>query len=103
LTHVVAYGADPDAFQSPAAAVGIRCVGCAGTTISESGIVGGAATTMSVGLWASGDVSGLSADMAFFWGGYAGESGVSYGTLLDDCTGTSTWSVVSSGYFRSPS
>jgi len=58
---------------------------------------------MSVGLWASGDVSGLSADMAFFWGGYAGESGVSYGTLLDDCTGTSTWSVVSSGYFRSPS
>src|SRR5213593_2635695 len=90
LTHVVAYGAGADMYSpTPATAVGIRCVGCAGTTISQSGIVGGPATAMSVGLWASGDVSGLSAEMAFFWGGYAGESGVSYGTLLDDCTGTS--------------
>src|SRR5437867_6564299 len=101
LTHVVAYGAGADMYSpTPATAVGIRCVGCAGTTISQSGIVGGPATALSVGLWASGDVSGLSADQAFFWGGSAGESAVlSYGTLLHDCTGTSTWSVLSAGYF----
>jgi hypothetical protein len=105
LTHVVVYGAGADVYSpTPATAAGIRCVGCAGTTISQSGIVGGPATAMSVGLWASGDVSGLSADQAFFWGGSAGVSAVlSYGTLLDDCTGTSTWSVLSAGYFfRSP-
>ena len=101
LTHVVAYGAGADMYSpTPATAVGIRCVGCAGTTISQSGIVGGPATAMSLGLWASGDVSGLSADQAFFWGGSAGESAVlSYGTLLHDCTGKSTWSVLSAGYF----
>ena len=101
LTNVVAYGAPTDAYPYAATAVGVRCAGCAGTTISASGIVGGSATTMSVGMWASGDVTGLSAgDMTFFWGGSVSGPGTSYGTLLDGCTGTSTWSVASLGFFH---
>ena len=101
LTNVVAYGAPTDAYPYAATAVGVRCAGCAGTTISASGIVGGSATSMSAGIWASGDVTGLSAgDMTFFWGGYVSGPGTSYGTLLDGCIGASTWSVASLGFFH---
>jgi len=101
LTNVVAYGAPTDAYPNGATAVGIRCTDCSGTTISHGGIVGGSATSMSAGIWASGDVTGLSAgDMTFFWGGYVSGPGTSYGTLLDGCIGASTWSVASLGFFH---
>src|SRR6266404_250670 len=105
LTNVIAYGTPTQSSPDGATAVGIRCTDCAGTSISHGGIVGGPATSMSVGIWASGDVTGLSAgDMAFFWGGYVPGPGVSYGTLLDGCIGTSTWSAASLGFFHeSPS
>src|SRR5439155_943381 len=87
--------------QMPQILYGLHVRQTGSSPASPTGIVGGSATTMSVGMWASGDVTGLSAgDMTFFWGGSVSGPGTSYGTLLDGCTGTSTWSVASLGFFH---
>jgi hypothetical protein len=56
--------------------VGLRCIGCAGTTISRSTFTPGGATTTTKGLWASGDLTGFSVDA-----GTANQSTFNGGTI----------------------
>ncbi len=88
LTTVSASGAASAGGSLPATSVGLRCIDCGATTISAGNYSGGTASDLADGLWASGNVTGLTDNGGTFVGGNT-TNGTSTGraVYLDTCTG----------------
>ncbi|MBI5500079.1 MAG: hypothetical protein HY907_07530 [Deltaproteobacteria bacterium] len=72
-----------------ATSYGIRCIDCAGTTMSGGSVAGGSATTRAIGLYGTGDMTGVTFTTTSFNGGSTTAAGSSSsGVFLESCTGS---------------
>jgi hypothetical protein len=77
----------------PTTAYGVRCMDCGGTTFSGGRVTSNGGTATSYGMYATGDLTGLTASSVLgFGGGQTSATGsTSTGVRLDTCTGAPTF------------
>lgn len=94
FTTVAMAGSPASGTGGATTSVGLRCTDCGATTISGSSINGVAASTTTAGLWASGNVAGLSVTMTTISGGQVTQAaGNGYGVRLESCNGSPTFTT----------
>ena len=72
-----------------ATSYGIRCIDCAGTTMTNGSVNGGAATTRAIGLYGTGDMTRVSFTSTSFQGGSTSAAASrSSGVFLESCSGS---------------
>jgi len=82
---------------TPLTSVGVNCVGCGATRITGGSITSGSAETTTTGLWATGNVAGLTlvGPMGINGGSISvAAAGFSRGVHLDNCTGAPSLTTV---------
>lgn len=94
FTNVAMTGSPASGTTAATTSVGLRCSDCAGTTISGGSMNGSGAATTAAGLWASGNVAGLSVTMTTISGGQVLQAaGTAYGVRLETCNGSPTFTT----------
>lgn len=94
FTNVTMTGAPAAGGNAATTSVGLRCTDCPGTTITGGAINGVLAATTVAGIWASGNVAGLTVTNTNVSGGQVtNAAGNGYGARLETCTGASTFTT----------
>ena len=94
FTNVTITGGPAAGAAVATTSVGMRCTDCGATTISGGTINGVTASTTVAGLWASGNVAGLSVTTTNISGGQVTQNGgTGYGVRLETCNGSPTFTT----------
>ena len=84
-----------DVSGMPTTSYGIRCLDCAGTSMTNGRVDGGGAEDRAVGVYGEGDMSGVTFDGVSISGGVTRAArSTSSGVELASCTGTPTFNAV---------
>ncbi|HRI68141.1 MAG TPA: choice-of-anchor Q domain-containing protein, partial [Polyangium sp.] len=94
FTNVTMTGGPASGAAAATTSIGLRCMDCGATVINGGTINGVAAATTVAGLWASGNVTGLSVTNTTINGGTVTQAtGNGYGVRLETCTGSPTFTT----------